>query len=55
MEAHWPRDAQGRLSLSLEVIHGHAAKAPPKVPIQPTTTVTVEAMRAMLRPSRVED
>jgi malonyl-CoA O-methyltransferase len=55
MEAHWPRDAQGRLSLSLEVIHGHAAKAPPKVPIQPTTKVSVEAMRAMLRPNRAED
>jgi len=55
MEAHLPRDAQGRLSLSLEVIHGHAAKAPPKVPIQATTTVSVETMRAMLRPRRTED
>jgi malonyl-CoA O-methyltransferase len=50
-----PNQVHGGLSLSLEVIHGHAAKAPPKVPIQPTTKVSVEAMRAMLRPNRAED
>lgn len=48
-DAHWARDALGRLSLTLELIHGHAAKAPPRAP-SGTTTVSVEAMRALLRP-----
>jgi malonyl-CoA O-methyltransferase len=50
IEAHFPRDSEGRLTLTLEVIHGHAAKASPRVKVAPTTTVSVDAMRAMLRP-----
>ncbi len=49
VEAHLPRDDQGRLTLTLELIHGHAAKAPPRVPLGPTVTVSVDDMRAMLR------
>jgi malonyl-CoA O-methyltransferase len=55
VEAHLPRDDQGRLTLTLEIIHGHAAKAPPRVPLSATATVSVEDMRAMLRPKSLKE
>lgn len=50
VEAHGPRDDQGRLTLSFELIYGHAAKAPPRLKAGPTTAVPLQAMRDMLRP-----
>ena len=41
---------QGRLALTVEVIYGHAIKAAPRVPVSPTQTVSLQDMRAMLKP-----
>lgn len=40
----------GRLVLTVEVIYGHAIKAAPRVPVSPTQTVSLQDMRAMLKP-----
>lgn len=52
VEAHGPRDGQGRLTLTFELIYGHAAKAPPRLSVGPTTAVPLQAMRDMLRPAQ---
>ena len=39
----------GRLSLTFEVIYGHALKAAPKVKMSPLSAVSVEDMRRMLQ------
>jgi malonyl-CoA O-methyltransferase len=52
VEAHGPRDGQGRLTLTFELIYGHAAKAPPRLSVGPTTAVPLQAMRDMLRPTQ---
>ena len=49
------RDASGRLSLSLEVVYGHAFKAAPRLPVAVETRVSVEAMRATLKQGRSSD
>lgn len=41
--------SQGRLSLTFEVIYGHALKPQPRVKISPMSSVSVEDMRAMLK------
>ena len=41
----------GRLSLTFEVIYGHALKAPPKFKVSPHSAVSVEDMRRMLQGS----
>ncbi len=45
----------GRLSLSLEVVYGHAFKAAPRVPIRSETTVSVDTLRRMARRPRAQN
>ena len=42
----------GRLTLTFEVIYGHALKAAPKVRVNPLSSVSVEDMRSMLQGTR---
>ncbi len=42
----------GRVSLEFEVVYGHAFKPQPRLAVAPETRVSVEAMRAMLRPGK---
>jgi malonyl-CoA O-methyltransferase len=49
---HLPRDESGRLSLTFELIYGHAFKAAPKVKVSPLSAVSVSDMRSMLRQPR---
>jgi malonyl-CoA O-methyltransferase len=41
--------ADGRLSLTFEVIYGHALKAQPKIRVSALSSVSVEDMRSMLK------
>jgi len=43
------RSADGRLSLTFEVIYGHAFKPKPKVRLQAETRVSLDQMRAVLK------
>ncbi len=52
LDASLPRDADGRLVLTFEIIYGHAMKAQPKVKVSAMSAVSVEDMRAMLQGSR---
>lgn len=54
LDAGLPRDAEGRLRLTVEVIYGHAFKGSPRPAKGPAgeTAVAMEDMRAMLRASR---
>jgi len=54
LDAGLPRDAEGRLQLTVEVIYGHAFKAPPRPVKGPAgeTAVAMDEMRAMLRAAR---
>ncbi len=49
---HLPRQADGRFTLTFEVIYGHALKAPPKIRVSAQSAVSVQDMRAMLQGSR---
>jgi malonyl-CoA O-methyltransferase len=42
----------GRLSLTYEVIYGHALKAPPKIKVSALSAVSVADMRSMLQGQR---
>ena len=46
------RGTDGKISLAFEVAYGHAFKAAPRLPVGEKTTVSLEAMRAMVRSSR---
>jgi len=52
IESGFPRTADGRLLLTVEVIYGHAFKPAPRVPISATSSLSVDDMRAMLRSGR---
>jgi len=54
LEAGLPRDADGRLRLTVEVVYGHAFKAPPRPAkgLSGETAVAIDDMRAMLRAGR---
>ncbi|WP_431263725.1 hypothetical protein ACQ859_27960 [Roseateles chitinivorans] len=43
------RGPDGRLSLSIELVYGHAFKPQPKVKVAATTEVSLDQMRAMVR------
>lgn len=43
------RDPDGRLSLTLEVVYGHAFKPQPRVSVSTETSFSLEQMRAMVR------
>jgi malonyl-CoA O-methyltransferase len=47
-----PRASDGRLSLTFEVIYGHALKARPKIKVSALSAVSVEDMRSMLQGQR---
>ena len=46
--------ADGRLSLTFEVIYGHALKAQPKIKVSAHSAVSVQDMRAMLQSGRAK-
>jgi malonyl-CoA O-methyltransferase len=52
LERGLPRDAAGQLVLTVEVVYGHAFKAAPRVRLEPTSTVSVQDFKAMLRRPR---
>jgi malonyl-CoA O-methyltransferase len=54
LDAELPRDVDGRLQLTVEVVYGHAFKAAPRPAKGPAgaTTVEIDDMRAMLRAGR---
>jgi malonyl-CoA O-methyltransferase len=45
-----PRQSDGRLQLSFELIYGHAIKPAPRVRVEALSHVSVQDMRRMLRP-----
>jgi malonyl-CoA O-methyltransferase len=47
-----PRQADGRIALTFEVIYGHALKAQPKIRVSPMSAVSEQEMRAMLQGAR---
>ncbi len=47
-----PRQPDGRLTLTFEIIYGHALKAQPRVKVSPLSAVSVADMRAMLQGPR---
>lgn len=47
-------EPDGRLSLTFEVIYGHAIKPAPKITVQTVSTVSVQDMRSLLKASRAE-
>lgn len=49
VERSGPRNAQGQLQLTLEIVYGHAVRPRPKVATPGTHTVSLQDMRAMLR------
>ena len=52
LEAELPRDAQGRLCLTLELIYGHAFKPEPRVAVSAQTELSLQALREMLQSSK---
>ena len=52
LERHVPRDGEGRLLMTFEVVYGHAFKPQPRVAMKAEQAVSVEAMRAMLKAGR---
>jgi malonyl-CoA O-methyltransferase len=52
LEQHLPRQADGRLALTFEIIYGHAMKAQPKIKVSAMSAVSVQDMQAMLHGSR---
>lgn len=44
-----PRNAQGCMTLTLEVIYGHAVKPEPQVKLEPQTQVSLQDMRELLK------
>jgi malonyl-CoA O-methyltransferase len=52
MERGLPRNRDGAYTLTLEVVYGHAMRGTPKVALEPTASVSVDQMRAMLRHPR---
>jgi malonyl-CoA O-methyltransferase len=49
LQTHWPRNADGLLCLTLEVVYGHAWRAAPQLPVEPVSRFSLAAMREMLR------
>ena len=48
LAGHLKTEPDGRLSLTFEVIYGHAVKAPPKVKVSPLSSMSIQDMRSML-------
>lgn len=47
-----PTGADGRLSLTFEVVYGHAFKPKPRLNVAPVTSISLDEMRAALRQPR---
>ena len=52
IEQRWPRQADGRLTLTVELVYGHALKSAAGPKLGPLSTVSIEAMREMLQRDR---
>ena len=52
LEQRLPRQADGRLALTFEIIYGHAMKAQPRVKVSALSSVSVADMRSMLQDKR---
>ncbi len=53
MRTRLPRDAQsGRMTLTFEIIYGHAFKPAPRLRVTPETTLSMDEMRRALRQGR---
>ena len=52
IEQDGARDTSGKLTLTFEVIYGHALKAPPKIKVSALSSVSVADMRSMLNKPR---
>lgn len=52
IEAGAPRSEDGRLTLTFEVVYGHAYKPAPRVPVSTNQSVSLDDMRALLRSGR---
>jgi len=52
LEQQLPRNADGLLCLTVEVVYGHALKAAPRVPVAASSTVALDDMRTLLRRPR---
>jgi malonyl-CoA O-methyltransferase len=52
LESGLPRDEQGRLMLTFEIIYGHASKPLPRVPMSAEQSVSVADLRTLLREGR---
>lgn len=48
VEKHMPRDAQGRLALTFEIVYGHAHKGQPKVPLTSSSAISLRDMKQLL-------
>jgi malonyl-CoA O-methyltransferase len=49
IEQGMPRNEQGQIKLTIELVYGHAIKAPPRVKMASSSSVSVQDMRDMLR------
>ena len=52
LESGLPRQPDGRLTLTMEIVYGHAFKPQPRVPVATSSRVGLDDMRAMLRGTR---
>jgi malonyl-CoA O-methyltransferase len=51
IEQHWPRRTdEGQFLLTLEIVYGHAMRAPAKQVLQADTRISLDEMKKMLRP-----
>ncbi|WP_334134571.1 biotin synthase [Tepidimonas sp.] len=54
VQEHLPRDAQGRLCLTVEVVYGHAIRPRPRLTVAAETRVPLQHLRQALRPRAQE-
>jgi len=53
MADNWPdRQADGQLTLTFEIVYGHAYKPQPKVRMESSSSVSLQDMKAMLKQPR---
>ena len=49
LEAGLPRNAEGQLTVTVEVVYGHAFRPTPRVKMAPASTVSIQDMKTMLK------
>jgi malonyl-CoA O-methyltransferase len=52
IEQRWPRQSDGRLGLTVELVYGHALRAPVRLKADAVTALPLQHMRDMLKGSR---